>query len=127
MDEDQARALGQHLQQARQAKGLNGRQLAELTGINHSSLVRIENGRVAEPGPDKLKRIAQALGLSPADVFERAGYAVADDLPTMKPYLRTKYRELPPEAMEQIERYAARIAKKHGIDLTGPEPGQDEA
>lgn len=125
MDEDQAKQLGEHLQNARNLKGLSARALAELTGIADSSIVRIELGMVAEPRPDKLKRIAEALDLSTADVFERAGYATATDLPAMQPYLRTKYN-LPPEAMEEIERSVARIAKKHGISLEGPAPGEDE-
>ncbi|MDB9846212.1 helix-turn-helix domain-containing protein [Acidimicrobiales bacterium] len=126
MDPEAAVALGDYLRSKRTEAGLTGRQLAELTGINDSSLVRIENGYVAEPGPDKLKRIAEALGMSAADVFERAGYAVAGDLPAMEPYLRTKYGDLPQEALEQIERYASKVAKKHGISLEGPAPGQDE-
>lgn len=125
MDEDQAKRLGDHLQNARKLKGLSARQLAEITDIADSSIVRIELGMVAEPRPDKLKRIAVALELSPADVFERAGYATATDLPAMQPYLRTKYN-LPDEAMAEIQRSATRIAKKYGISLDGPAPGEDE-
>lgn len=125
MDEDQAKQLGEHLQNARKLKGFSARELSELTGMADSSIVRIELGMVAEPRPDKLKRIAEALELSTADIFERAGYATATDLPTMQPYLRTKYG-LPPEAMDEIEKSATRIAKKYGMSLEGPAPGEDE-
>jgi len=40
--------------------------------------------------------------------------------------LRTKYRDLPDDAREQIEKYAARIAKRHGVALDGPANGEDE-
>lgn len=40
--------------------------------------------------------------------------------------MRTKFKGLPDEAAEQIEQYAMRIARKHGIDTTGPDAGQDE-
>lgn len=126
MNPTQARRLGKYLQKARAAKGLSGRALSELTGVDDSSIIRIEHGKVAAPSPEKLMKIAEALDLSTADVFERAGYATPSDLPAMAPYLRTKY-DLPPEALEQIERYAKRIAKKHGIAIDGPEPGQDES
>ena len=67
------------------------------------------------------------VGLTLADVYAMADYAVPDDLPSFRPYLRTKYRDLPADDVEAIERYAARLAKKHGINLDGPAPGEDES
>lgn len=127
MTPEEAAALGSYLRQARNAKGLSARQLGELSDMNDASIVRIENGTFKAPRAEKLARIAEALDLNTFDVMERAGYTTASDLPEMQPYLRTKYRNLPPEAMEQIERYASRVAKKHGISLEGPAPGEDEA
>jgi hypothetical protein len=66
------------------------------------------------------------LGLSLADVYARAGYAAPSDLPALTPYLRTKYGQLPESATDAIATYAARLAKRHGVDLTGPAPGEDE-
>jgi len=126
MTPDEAAELGSHLRSARQAKGLSARQLGDLAGMNDASIVRIENGTFKAPRAEKLARIAEALDLNSFEVLERAGYTSSADLPTMQPYLRTKYRNLPPEAMEQIERYASRVAKKHGISLEGPAPGEDE-
>lgn len=59
-------------------------------------------------------------------VAQRAGYSDATDLPAMPLYLRSKYTELPPDALQKIERHARRIAKQHGISLDGPAPGADE-
>ena len=126
MDAKQAKRLGKHLRAAREAKGLSARQLGDLVDLNASSIVRIENGEFRSPGADKLARIAEALAINAADVFALAEYSPPSSLPSMTPYLRTKYRDLPDEAVEQIQRYSARIAKKHGIALDGPAPGEDE-
>lgn len=126
MDREQAKRLGGHLRQARDAKGLSAKQLGELTNMNDATIVRIENGSFAAPAADKLARLAEALDLSLADVYGMADYAVPSDLPSFTPYMRSKYKEMPDEAVEQIERYAQKLAKKHGINLAGPTNGQDE-
>lgn len=127
MDEDQAKALGKVLRQRREECGLSLRQLSKRVSIPDATIVRIEQGAFSAPAPDKLARLADSLGLKLADVFALADYAAPTQLPTLKPYLRTKYRDLPADDVEAIERYAARLAKKHGIDLAGPAPGEDES
>jgi hypothetical protein len=59
-----------------------------------------------------------------ADIFGLAGYTTPKQLPTFKPYLRAKYRALPDEAVEQMERFFVTLARKHGIN--GPVDGEDE-
>jgi transcriptional regulator with XRE-family HTH domain len=127
MPPDKVKQLGQYLRAQREARGLGSRELARLAGIPDSTIVRIEQGLIASPRPDKLARIAQALGLSLADVYAHADYAVPRDLPALQPYLRAKYRDLPAEAADAITAYAERLAKRHGVDLAGPAPGEDEA
>jgi transcriptional regulator with XRE-family HTH domain len=126
MDEQQAKTLGSLLRQKREALGLSLRQLAKLAEVNDVNIFRLERGDWAAPAPDKLARIAEALGLSLADVYALADYAVPTDLPSFKPYLRTKYRSLPQEEVDKIEAYAQKLAKKHGVNLKGPAPGEDE-
>lgn len=126
MDQDQAEELGQRLRQRREALELSIRQLAERTGVNHSTVVRLEQGLIDAPAPDKLSRIAEALGLNLADVFALADYVVPAELPAFTPYLRSKYRDLPAPAVEELERSFRRIAKRHGYVPDGPQPGEDE-
>jgi len=126
MDDEQAKALGKVLRDRREALGLSLRQLTQRVSIPDATIVRIEQGAFSAPAPDKLARLADALGLSLADVYALADYAVPSDLPSFKPYLRTKYRDLPAEDVAAIERYATRLARKHGISLDGPAPGEDE-
>ena len=126
MDDKQAKSLGDLLRQKREALGLSTRQLGDIAGLDGTTVLRFEEGAFAAPRPDKLARVAEALGLSLADVYAMADYAVPADLPNFRPYLRTKYRTMPSEDLEKIEAYAERLARKHGIDLAGPEPGEDE-
>lgn len=127
MNPEQAQELGRFLRSRREARQLSLRQLSALAHVDDGTITRIEQGKFAAPAPDKLSRLAEALGLNLGDVYAMADYAVPQDLPALSPYLRTKYRDLPPEASEAIERYAVRLAKRHGVDLSGPTPGEDEA
>ena len=126
VEPEQAKELGRLLRQRRQELGLSTIQLAKQVGTTDGTIVRIEQGAFAAPAPDKLSRIAEALGLTLADVFALADYSVPSELPSFQPYLRTKYRELPSEAVEQLERSFQRLAKRHGFDPAGPAPGEDE-
>jgi transcriptional regulator with XRE-family HTH domain len=126
MTPEQAKALGQRLKSRREDLNLSTHRLAELAEMDQATVVRLEAGSISAPRPDKLSRLAKVLGLSGADVFALADYIVPHDLPTLKPYLRTKYRGLPPEDVEKIEAYAARLAKKHGVRVSEPAPGEDE-
>lgn len=95
--------------------------------MNDATIVRIEQGAFAAPRPDKLSRIAEALGLSLADVFALADYAVPDDLPSFQPYLRSKYRDMPTGAVDDLNRAFERIIRKHGYQPEGPRDGEDES
>jgi len=127
MEPDQAKELGRKLRARREELGLSTRQLADQADMNDATIVRIEQGAFAAPRPDKLSRIAEALGLSLADVFALADYAVPDDLPSFRPYLRSKYRDMPTGAVEDLNKAFARIVKKHGYQPEGPRNGEDEA
>jgi transcriptional regulator with XRE-family HTH domain len=127
MDQEQAKELGQRLRARREELGLSLRQLAEQADMNDATIVRIEQGAFAAPAPDKLARIAEALGLSLADVFALAEYAVPDDLPSFQPYLRSRYRDMPREAVDDLNKAFDRIVRKHGYDPAGPQDGEDEA
>ncbi len=127
MDENKAKDLGQLIRSRREQLGWSIRRLAREANLEFTTVKRIEDGSFKAPKPDKLAAIAKSLNLPLADIFTTVDYAVPDELPSFKPYLRTKYRTLPAEDVEAIERYARRLAKKHGIALDGPAPGEDES
>jgi transcriptional regulator with XRE-family HTH domain len=127
VEPDQAARLGALIRNRREELGLSTRQLAEQAGMNFATVARIEQGQFAAPGPDKLARIAEALGLNTADLFGLADYTVPDDLPSFQPYLRSKYRDMPSGAVEDLNKAFERIIKRHGYDPDGPRDGEDEA
>ena len=58
----------------RTAKEYSQRELARRVGISNSSLNDIENGRVAKPDPEILKKISEELDLSLQQLLKAAGY-----------------------------------------------------
>ena len=126
MDKKQAEKLGRMLKEAREALGYSTYRLGELADMDQATVVRLEAGSITAPRPDKLSRLATALSLSAADLFALADYTVPTDLPSCKPYLRAKYSQLPQADIEKIEAFAADLAQKHGVNLEGPAPGEDE-
>lgn len=65
-----AESLGNALKTARLKRGLPGRELARLVGIDHANLWRIEDGR--ETSLATYNEIAKALGLTLVIKFKRA-------------------------------------------------------
>ena len=126
MKPSQVKQLGEQLRGRREELGLTQRQLAKLAGMTDGTIVRIEQGFIAAPAPDKLSRIAEALDLSLADVFAQADYILPRELPSYAPYLRSKYPQLPDEAVEQLGDSFEQMAKRYGYDAAGPAPGEDE-
>lgn len=105
MNTTQAAQLGEVLRTRRIQLGMSTFKVAKAAGINQSSVVRFEQGQFAVPHPNKLVRLADALGLNAADLFAMAEYTVPSDLPSLGPYLRTKYPDVPLGTLDRIENY----------------------
>ena len=123
---EQGSELGRYIQSARLERNMSLHQLARAADVDRAMITRLERGLRGSPGPDKIARIAQALGLDLSQLYERAGIPVPE-LPSFTPYLRTKYGQLPTDVLDQIETYASKLARPHGVNLTGPALGEDEA
>jgi transcriptional regulator with XRE-family HTH domain len=54
------------------------REVEERTGISNAYLSQIESGRIKEPSPRILHRLADLYGESYAELLELAGYPVPD-------------------------------------------------
>lgn len=127
MDHKQAKALGELFRSARKELGLSTRRVSTAAGVNQATVVRLESGQNLNPDPAKLQALATALKLNLADVLSMAGYPIPTDLPSVGPYLRTKYRDLPEEAIGQLQDEVAQVLRKHGIEPNdGPQGGEDE-
>jgi transcriptional regulator with XRE-family HTH domain len=127
MDREQAKHLGSVLRTRREELNLSTTQVALASDLNQATIVRLEQGQFLSPDPDKLRAVAEALDLNLADVLTLADYPIPTELPSVGPYLRTKYRDLPSEAVDQLQTQIARVLKKHGIEPNeGPRAGEDE-
>ena len=57
------------LQEARRKKGLNQVQLAEMAGVDQTTISDIECGRNKNPSWETVARIAEALEVEPDELF----------------------------------------------------------
>lgn len=121
---EQARQLAEIFRSRRTALGLSMRRVATPTGFNVATIAQLEAGTNLSPLPDTLRAIAEVLNLNVSDLYAVADWLPAGELPTLKPYLRVKYRDLDEQAMAELEAYADRLAKRHGG--LGPIDGEDE-
>jgi len=126
MDGKRTEALGKLLKERRHELGFSAKEVADRAGIADSNVLRIEQGAIANPRPETLKSLADALRLDLSDLYATAGYVQPEGLPNFAPYLRSKYADLPASAKRELEDSFNRIAAKHGYDANGPAPGQDE-
>ena len=118
--------LGATVRKAREAKALSTRKLAEAIGTTHSYIHKLEAGWFQSISPENVQALATALELDPQDLFALAGYRVPDGLPTLMPYMRTKYGEdLPDEALQELSSYFDYLRNKYG-DAGRPMGAEDE-
>ncbi|WP_181873882.1 helix-turn-helix domain-containing protein [Tsukamurella tyrosinosolvens] len=121
--------LSSTLHTRRKQIGMSIPRLASLTGMADSSYRRIESGEVTAPSPERLTAIATALDMPASDLFVAAGWLSPRDMPTLRPYMRTKYN-LTAEAAAAIDAEFNEIGRKYGIqfnrDTDGPNVGEDE-
>jgi transcriptional regulator with XRE-family HTH domain len=110
------RELGDFIRRIRQERGLGLRPLAKAAGLDWSYIGRLEKGEIGTPDPVKLQKLARALEVEVEDFYALAGYLMPEGLPGLAPYLRAKY-DLPENASGDVERYVARLQKRHKVPL----------
>lgn len=103
--------LGTVLTKQRAGLGLTMQAVAEPVGVTKAMILHWERG-TKTPTPGNLSRLAAALELDFKDLFALAGYP-AEGLPTLQPYLRTKYRDASQEALAEAEAFFAAWEEKH--------------
>ena len=70
MDTEQKRIqLGESITRIRRAQNLSQARLGEMAGISRYHVYLIERGKISF-GVDKLFALAEALGVSPAEIFK---------------------------------------------------------
>ena len=122
--------LGNFIRETREHKGLSAPKLAEAVGVHHSAIVRIQHGEIRQPRPALLAKIAEALGVSAADLYALAGYRSEDEMPDLKGWLNVKHRGLPESAHLELQGHLdylldkyARETNNDAKDTTKPKGG----
>jgi transcriptional regulator with XRE-family HTH domain len=110
------------MRERREQLGLSLRELARRADLDVGTLSKLEAGKT-RPSPDSVTAIAHVLGISASDLFAAAGFMPSGELPSLRPYMRAKYVDLPDTALAEVEQFVAELAQKYG---TGPFADEDE-
>lgn len=124
MTENQAAQLGMLLRERRRELQLTVRQLSALSGLQLGTISGLESGKILAPQSDTIAALAEPLQMSVTDLFSAIGWLPAGELPSFRPYMRAKYRDLPVEALAELDAYVDDLARRYG--LQGPVDGEDE-
>lgn len=81
MKESEKSSLGTYLRSLRDAKGLSLRVVEEKTGVSNAFLSQLESGKVKQPSPIILYKLAQLFEVPYETLMERAGYPVPKPAP----------------------------------------------
>lgn len=106
--------------------GISASEAARRSGVDTHTYIDLENGNQPRPTMQSLQRVARGLDIPVADVLTAVEWLPKDELPSLKPYLRTKYHDMPESALADIEAYFEQVARRHRITSSGPGPGEDE-
>ena len=112
MTEEQARKVGALIATGRAKKQLTLRDLAQRTGVPPTTITRIEQGEYSQPAPDNLARLIEALEIDPARIDRVSRNYLADSLPSVGTYFRSK-EKASPEEIAEIEAAVKAIREKH--------------
>ena len=64
------RISGDRLRRVRDRRLLSQRELAERAGLSPTTILKLESGRVEEPHPRTIRKLADALEVDPAELVE---------------------------------------------------------
>lgn len=108
--------LGTFLRESREAADLSLRELADRAGVDYAVIHRLEHGE-RSPRAETLQALAPHLGVKIEDLFALAGFATPRGLPSLRPYLRASYSDVPAEV---VDAFAAEIEQKFNKLRQGP-------
>lgn len=120
MKHDELSPLARLIKQRRTKAGLTAREVARRAGLSPTVVTRLESGERTAPQQDVVHGLARALNIPVVDLLAISGWLPQGELPTLRPYLRAKYRDLPDEAVAEIETLLDKYAHP------GPHHGEDE-
>lgn len=127
MKQTTAPILAAYVTDHRRRMKLSIRGLATKSGLDSGALTRLEHGETKSPRPETLRALAEALEVPIADIYAAAGHVTPYDLPSLTPYLQTRYgKQLSATAIRDASEYLTRLINEHGLQPDGPAPLEDE-
>lgn len=89
---EELKPVGQIIAEAREKKGISKNQLAELAGISHTEIARIESGERELPNPRVLRKISKYIDVNYNDLMYAAGLGF--QVTPLNPFLKCYYDDL---------------------------------
>ena len=90
-------SIGTYLKSRRNAKGLTLRELAELSGVSHTEIYRVESGQREHISIRVLIALGRTLDIPDEEILHMAGYNLEDDDSSMMekvfPELKTEKQQ----------------------------------
>jgi len=114
-----ANDLGEKLRLYRNAKGLSLRDVEKETKISNSYLNQLEQGKVKEPSPHMLHKLASFYGVPYTSLLKLAGYLVPNEEARTKKAAGVAFsllKDLTEEEEGELLRYLEFIRKKRKGD-----------
>lgn len=108
----EAKRLAIIMKARRKELGLTGADVARRTGLNPSTIMRLEQGIFARPNPHSLQAIANALDLPEQDLMTEAGWLPKHQPISRKPHVRIICRDIPADVVREIRAAVDAIAER---------------
>lgn len=123
MTDDERTQLAGTIRSARQERGLTAREVARRAGVDVGVITKLERQEIGQPRVENVRAIAAVLGIPLGDIYAMLHWLPREELPTLRPYMRAKYAELPDTAVTEIEQLVDNLTRRYG---TGPRDHEDE-
>jgi transcriptional regulator with XRE-family HTH domain len=106
--------LGACLRSARDQRKLSLRAVERATGISNAYLSQIESGKIREPSPTVLHKLAELYNVPYADLMSLAGYPDAGPAPSEKATADSRLGPMTPDEERAVREYLEFLRSKRG-------------
>lgn len=96
-------SVGDKIKSLRKQKGLTLEQLGDLTGSSKSYIWALENKTPPRPSADKIQKIADVLGVTPAFLLDQEAHASPEETVRDQAFFR-KFQKMDKNAKQAIRK-----------------------